>query len=170
MARIKQAPVSARSDQVPEPEFAFHQREVPKVFVIEPEQIEAVEDRVGFPPPHVQKDAAPLRVQAYNFSIDDGILDREFRQSRVQRRETLELILFSRYQSAFSVFDIGQASPTVHLQFKDKLSMVKRSLYPFRSDGLDARELHGFSLPSLGSSCFANAYATLRLCRSVPAV
>jgi hypothetical protein len=47
----------------------------------------------------------------------------------------------------YSVFDVSQAAPTVHLQFKDKLGMVKRSLYPFRRDGLDA----------WGASCLASA-------------
>jgi hypothetical protein len=67
------------------------QRQVPKVLVIEPEQIEAIEGRVSFAPSHVSEHAPAVSVQANNFSIHDGILNRNLRQGC----EALELILFS---------------------------------------------------------------------------
>jgi hypothetical protein len=59
---------------------------------------------------HGQRFVSSLRVasvQAYDFPIDDDILDRKVRQSYGQGPETLVLILFSRYESAGSVFDVG---------------------------------------------------------------
>jgi hypothetical protein len=64
-------------------------------------------------------------VEAYDFTVQDGVLNGQFAERFLQRMERLEVVAVAADEFAFSVFDVSQRSEAVMFQLEDVVGVVE---------------------------------------------
>lgn len=126
--------------------LALHQRALPQIFPIKPEEIERVQHRLALATQQIIEAADAVRIQAYNLTVDNGVLHRKLAESGSERREA-EVIKVAGDQLALAVLYVRERAETVLLQLEDVVGIVERVLDEVQSHWSDARK-HDVHLPN----------------------
>src|SRR5579872_1220973 len=118
MVGVKQRFVVRRSNQSFQFSLSSQQWQRPQVFSVQPEQIERVEHRLGFPIQEFVENTSSSRIDADKFSVQNCILHAKFAHCRSQVIETLVDKIPARDQLAAPIIDIGQRTESIVLQFE----------------------------------------------------
>jgi hypothetical protein len=116
-------------NQIPQTMFSFNEREAAEVFVVKPQQVEGVEDRLAPPREQFIELADSSRIEAHDFTIENRVLHGQIVERFFQRVKRLEAIQVSGNEFAFASVDVREHSEAVVFQFKDIIGIVKGLRY-----------------------------------------
>lgn len=111
--------------------FSFQQRQVTKIAAIQPEQVEGIKARVGSAVQKIVELRAPVGIQANDFAVQHGIFNVEMAADPIaQLAEGFVGIAASRQHSSAFILNIGQATKSIVLDFKNPVGMAKSLVAP----------------------------------------
>jgi hypothetical protein len=141
MVRVENSAALSLLYQLLQFPFPIEEWQPSQVFVIDPEQVERIENWFVFARNQMIELAYAVRIQTDNFIVKDCVVHWQFSKSNTQK-EKVEVILIARHQFAFVIFYISDCAKAVVFQFENVVWIIKPLCNALEAHGLDAGE-HG---------------------------